>query len=217
MTLVLHRFNVKPGHLDAYLALWPAEVALRQGYGFASHQAYLETHAEPKVTWLYSTPPGRELSDLELGHAEAGLRNDPQWQQLEQAKTPHVFRNLLVRPVEQHYLLKPAPMPNADRTVVMRRYSIVGDWTQFLDIWRKIVPVREKYGFRCLFAVADEPANMFTWAFDYQGNWQEFPQRQRDYYHDPARVELRGVFDFMADYAITPAAVLPTELTTPAR
>ena len=30
-----------------------------------------------------------------------------------------------------------------------------------------------------------------------------------DYYRDPARVELRGVFDFMADYSIHPALQVP--------
>lgn len=46
---------------------------------------------------------------------------------------------------------------------------------------------------------------MFSWAFDFDGEWEEFPAAQRGYYRDPARVELRGVFDFMADYSIHPA------------
>ena len=72
----------------------------------------------------------------------------------------------------------------------------------------RIVPVREQYGFRCLFAVRDEPTDMFTWAFDFAGSWEEFPAAQRPYYHDPARVDLRGVFNFMADYSIHPARQL---------
>ncbi|MFT3833362.1 MAG: hypothetical protein QM711_08585 [Micropruina sp.] len=91
------------------------------------------------------------------------------------------------------------------RTVCMRRYSIVGDWTAFLAIWRRIVLVRERYGFRCLFAVADEPKDQFTWAFDFPGGWDEFTEVQRPYYADPERVALRGVFDYMADYILDPA------------
>lgn len=46
---------------------------------------------------------------------------------------------------------------------------------------------------------------MFSWAFDFDGEWEDFPAAQRGYYRDPARVELQGVFDFMADYSIHPA------------
>ncbi|QIK72549.1 hypothetical protein G7070_10045 [Propioniciclava coleopterorum] len=93
-------------------------------------------------------------------------------------------------------------------TVVMRRYSILG-WPGFLDLWRRVVPLRERHGFRVLFAVSDEPHDLFTWAFDFSGAWEDFPDAQRGYYRDPARVELRGVFDHMADYALHPARPLP--------
>lgn len=195
--LVLHRFSVKPRHLDAYLDILPRAVALRERHGFTSHRLFLETHAEPKLTWLYSHPAP--------GDGEAGLRADPEFAELSEASAPHVFRNALVRPVEAERLTHATPESVAGRIAIMRRYSLVGDWGEFLDIWRRIVEVREAYGFRCLFAVRDQPTDMFTWAFDFAGAFSDFPAAQRDYYRDPARVALRGVFDYMADYVITPA------------
>ena len=54
MTTLLHRFTVKPHHLDPYLGLWAEEVAVRRRHGFEVHRAFVETDAEPKFTWLYS-------------------------------------------------------------------------------------------------------------------------------------------------------------------
>ncbi len=124
---------------------------------------------------------------------------------------PHRFANLLVRRVRVELLTRADPPSPAGRIAIIRRYSIVGDWSDFLAIWRRIVPVRERHGFRCLFAVSDEPASMFTWSFDFAGTWEEFPAAQRGYYRDPARIDLRGVFDHMADYDITPADQLPVD------
>ena len=114
-----------------------------------------------------------------------------------------MFGNLVIRPVRVELLADVAPLP--DRTVCLRRYSIVGDWQEFLAIWRRIVVVRERYGFRCLFAVADQPKDLFTWAFDFEGDWDDFAALQRPYYRDPERIELRRVFDHMADYTLDPA------------
>lgn len=198
MGTLLHRFTVKPGHLDDWLALWPEEVALRRRHGFDVHRGFVETDAEPKVTWLYSHP------DPEA--AEAAVRADPASADLDARKARHVFHNTVVRPVEVEVMTE-----SVDRTptVIMRRYSITGSWDEFLAIWRRIVPLRERHGFPCLFAVADRPKDMFTWAFGFDGAWADFPAAQRPYYHDPERIELRGVFDYMADYAIHPARELP--------
>lgn len=194
---LLHRVSVKPRHEERWRELWDEERALRGEHGFVSHRAFLETLAEPKLTWLYSHP------DPAAGERE--LVADPRWADLARRMAPHRFGNLLVRPVRVEALTRADAASVAGRIAILRRYSIVGGWDAFLDIWRRIVPVRERYGFRCLVAVADEPKDMFTWAFDFAGSWAEFPAAQRDYYHDPARVDLRGVFDHMADYSVGPA------------
>lgn len=196
--MLLHRFTVKPQHLAAYLELWPDEVALRRDYGYRHARAFVETDAEPKFTWLYSHP--------EPERAALALQQDPRAADLRARMAPHVFGNLVVRPVEVELMTEPA----ADLTplAIMRRYAIVGPWPQFLAIWREVAVVRERYGFPCLFAVADRERDMFTWAFAFSGQWADFGPAQRDYYHDPARMALRGVFDYMADYDIHPARQL---------
>ncbi|MGO4956967.1 hypothetical protein ACTQ49_06805 [Luteococcus sp. Sow4_B9] len=203
----LHRFTIKPRHLEQYLPLWRREVEIRRDHGFTTHRAFVETDAEPKLTWLYSHA-------TDSAAAEEACAADPRQQELDELKAPHVFRNHLVRPVDVEYFPTPATpesiagQAGRERIAIMRRYSIVNGWDDFLDVWRRIVPVRERHGFRCLFAVADRPRDMFTWAFDFDGEWADFPAAQRGYYHDPSRVELRGVFDHMADYSIHPAQQL---------
>ena len=198
MTTYLHRFTVKPKHLDAYLPFLEQELALRRQHQISVHRAFAETDAEPKLTLLYSAEPDQL----------AAYQADPQTAALADQARGHVFTNLLVRPVEVEVMTEPTAESVAGRIAIMRRYRIVGSWDGFLAVWRRIVPVREQYGFRCLFAVRDEPTDMFTWAFDFAGSWEEFPAAQRPYYHDPARVDLRGVFNFMADYSIHPARQL---------
>lgn len=193
----LHRFSVKPNHLDQYLEIWPELVALRRRHGYDVIRAFVETDAEPKFTWLYSHPQPA------LG--EAKLAADPTTEALAQQAAPHVFRNVKIRHVHAEALTRKAA---PDQIAVMRRYSIVGDWDEFLDLWRQVVPLREQFGFPCLFAVADFEEHMFTWAFGYDGAWEDFRAAQRDYYHDPARMKLRGIFDYMADYSIHPARQL---------
>lgn len=198
MGTLLHRFTVKPGHLDTWLTIWPDEVTLRRRHGFVVHQGFVETDAEPKVTWLYSHPDPEE--------AEAAVRTDPAFAELAQRKAGHVFGNTTLRPVEVEMMAEPVDL---SRIAIVRRYSITGSWDEFLAIWRRIVPLRERHGFPCLFAVADRPKDMFTWAFGFDGNWEEFPAAQRPYYHDPERIALRGVFDYLVDYAVHPARQLP--------
>lgn len=187
--VLLHRFTVKPRHLDDWLALWPTEAAGLRAAGFVPHRLFVETDAEPKVTLLVSGAGGR----VELPVTQPD------------ALAPHVFRNGVTRSVRCELLTEAAPDSVVSRIAIMRRYAIVGGWPEFLAIWRRIVPVREQYGFRCLFAVSDIPHDLFTWAFDFAGSWEEFPSAQRDYYRDPERVALREVFHHMADYSIHPA------------
>lgn len=195
--MMLNRFTVKPHHLDDFLALWPLEVALRRAAGFGVHRAFVETDAEPKFTWLFSHPDGLA--------ADERLRDDPGAVALRAQLAPHVFRNATLRPVRVETIAEDA---DPAQLAIMRRYSITGSWAEFLDLWRRIVPVRERHGFPCLFAVSDEPRDMFTWAFGFDGDWSEFGSAQEAYYADPERVALRGVFDYMADYDLHPARQL---------
>ncbi len=187
--MLLHRFTVKPRHLDDWLGLWPVEAAGLRDAGFVLHRLFVETDAEPKVSLLLSDARGRD--EVPVAQPEA--------------LAPHVFRNGVTRPVRCELMTEATAASVAGRIAIMRRYAIVGGWEAFLGVWERIVPVREKYGFRCLFAVSDEPHDLFTWAFDFAGSWAEFPEAQRDYYRDPERVALREVFHHMADYSIHPA------------
>lgn len=204
MRTLLHRFTVKPGHLDQWLALWPEEVALRRHHGYTVHRGFVETDAEPKVSWLYTHP--------EPVPAEVAIQADPAFVELTERKSGHVFRNATVRPVDVEVMTEPGDL---SQTAIMRRYSITGCWDEFLLIWRRIVPLRERHGFPCLFAVVDRPKDMFTWAFGFDGDWEDFPAAQQAYYHDPERVALRGVFDYLADYSVHPARQLPLEAPRP--
>ena len=186
--MLLHRFTVRPRHLDDWLALWPAEAESLRTAGFTLHRLFVETDAEPKVTLLASHPSRQTLPVAQPG-----------------ALAPHVFRNAVTRPVRCDLLTTASAATVAGRIAIMRRYAIVGGWEPFLHLWERIVPVRERHGFRCLFAVSDVPHDLFTWAFDFAGTWPEFPDAQRGYYADPERVALREVFHHMADYSIHPA------------
>ncbi|GAA1394407.1 hypothetical protein [Luteococcus peritonei] len=206
--VVLHRYSIKPRHLEQGLELWRREVEIAARHGFTTLRGFVETDAEPKLTWLYSPPSGGDLAQQ-----LAELADDPEQQALAEARQQHVFRNLTIRPVEPELLTRATPESVAGQVVaekiaIMRRYDITGDFDDFLAIWREIVPVRERYGFGCLFAVSDREQGRFTWAFDFDGDFADFPAAQRDYYHDPQRVRLREVFHFMADYSIHPARQL---------
>ena len=196
----LHRFTIKPGHVDQYLPILDQEIALAGEHGFVTHRVFVETNAEPRVSWLYSHP------DPLVGQVR--LAQDERHHDLGEAKQGHVFRNLLVRPVEVEAMTTLEPGDAEGRIAILRRYSIVGDWDDFLGFWRRIAPLRERHGFRVLFAVTDRPRDLFTWAFDFAGTWEEFPTAQAEYYADPERAELRSVFDHMADYLISPARML---------
>ena len=199
----LHRFTVRPRHYDQWHEQFIQAVGLRNSHGFTTHRVFVETDAEPKVTWIYSHP------EPETG--ERQLRDDPRAARIDDQMSPHVFKNLNARPVHVEAMTHAAPgeLEGQDgRIAIMRRYLIVGDWDEFLDLWRQVVPVRERHGFRCLFAVADRPHNMFTWALDFRGRWEDFPAGQREYYRDPDRKALSTVFDYMADYSLHPARMM---------
>ena len=199
----MHRYTVRPKHLDQWHEHFIQAVGLRNKHGFTTHRVFVETDAEPKVTWIYSHP------DHEV--AEQQLKDDPRAARVDEQLSHHVFQNTNVRPVQVERVThaRPGELEGQDgRIAVMRRYDIVGDFDEFIEIWKRIVPVRERHGFRCLFAVSDREKGTFTWALDFHGSWEEFPAGQHDYYHDPERRELSRVFDHMADYSLHPARML---------
>ena len=146
--LVLHRFAIAPSRrLSAAVA-----VSQTRWHGFTAHRVP-ETNAEPKLTWLYSHP------DPEAGNR--AVRADPETVRVEALKAPHVFRNVKIRPVRGEYLTHLDTTVTPHPLAVMRRYSIVGSWSEFLDVWQRIRVVREIYGFGCS-SRSSMNQNMFT-------------------------------------------------------
>src|SRR5438105_8207169 len=69
--------------------------------------------------------------------------------------------------------------------VQLRRYEIKpGEMDAFLDAWRGILPVREKFGFSVVCAFADAEGSEFTWVVRHDG---DFPAAEKDYYASPDR------------------------------
>ncbi|WP_236793393.1 NIPSNAP family protein [Amycolatopsis sp. GM8] len=72
--------------------------------------------------------------------------------------------------------------------VQFRRYVIKpGAMADFLEWWRRIVPVREEHDFSLLFALQLPAVNEFVSAWRYSGPLSE---RERAYYADPRRRAL---------------------------
>ena len=67
-------------------------------------------------------------------------------------------------------------------TVQLRRYLIEpGRMADFLAWFPTIVPVREQYGFRVLFALADREHDTFTWAVALDGDEAAFREVEATY------------------------------------
>ena len=70
-------------------------------------------------------------------------------------------------------------------TVQLRRYAIQeGEMEAFVEWWRTLVPIREKHGFKVLFAMADQQRNEFIWAISHDG---DFAGSESDYLSSPER------------------------------
>ena len=94
--------------------------------------------------------------------------------------------------------------PTPTRDTLLRVYNIKPDgWDQFLEIWRRIVAVRRRYGFEVLFALEDREENVFTWAVSHSGDIDEVAER---YYADPERKTLEIVGDYVTGYKVTRVA-----------
>ena len=67
----------------------------------------------------------------------------------------------------------------------LRRYEIKpGAMDDFLGAWRGVVPIRERYGFRVVFAYVNDEANEFVWAIAHD---DDFAAADTVYYSSPER------------------------------
>jgi hypothetical protein len=73
-------------------------------------------------------------------------------------------------------------------TVQLRRYVFEpGRLPAFLTWFPTVVPVREHFGFRVLFAFADAEHEVFTWAVALDGDEEHFREVERTYMDSPER------------------------------
>lgn len=88
----------------------------------------------------------------------------------------------------------------------LKRYNIKPDgWGEFFEVWRRIVAVRKRMGFKVLFALADKEKNVFTWAVSHD----DFDAAAKRYYEDPERIELEIVANWVDGYEITRVEQIP--------
>lgn len=216
--LILSRTNIIPGHEDAYVQSWEHEIAVRQKHGFSLQGAFIEigqgvtidvpnfksipTGAERFLTCLY-------LCEGDVEEANKSLSADKEAEDIILAARAHEVQDAEVSRVTsraEKLMATAAP----EQMIIMRRYNIRNDWDEFIDVWKKIVPVREQHGFKLLFAVEDKPQRVFSWAFTYEGDsFSEFMKKgQKAYYDDPRRVELETVNNYLDEIRLSPCRQL---------
>lgn len=75
----------------------------------------------------------------------------------------------------------------SEPTIQLRRYTVQpGRMDDFISWWHSIVGPREKYGFRVVFAYADDENNQFVWAVAHDG---DFDGAEAEYMASPERAE----------------------------
>ena len=80
-------------------------------------------------------------------------------------------------------------------TVQLRRYVMEPGRLEDLVAWfPAIVPVREQFGFRVLFALADREREVFTWAVALDGDEQHFREVEAVYDDSAERAEAFTTF-----------------------
>ena len=80
-------------------------------------------------------------------------------------------------------------------TVPLRRYVLEpGRLADFLAWFPTVVPVREQYGFRVLFALADHGHETFTWAVAHDGDEADFLEVEAEYNASPERARAFETF-----------------------
>jgi hypothetical protein len=80
-------------------------------------------------------------------------------------------------------------------TVQLRRYVMEPGRLADLVAWfPALVPTREQYGFRVLFALADEERETFTWAVAADGDEAAFLAAEAGYNGSPERARVFETF-----------------------
>jgi hypothetical protein len=80
-------------------------------------------------------------------------------------------------------------------TVQLRRYEFEpGRLADFLPWFPGLAPVRERFGFRLLFALADHERETFTWAVAHDGDEAAFTAAEQAYNESPERAEVFATF-----------------------
>ena len=80
-------------------------------------------------------------------------------------------------------------------TVQLRRYVLEpGRMADFLAWFPSVVPVREQFGFRVLFALAEHEHNTFTWAVAHDGDEADFLEVEAEYNASPERARAFETF-----------------------
>ena len=80
-------------------------------------------------------------------------------------------------------------------TVQLRRYEIEpGRMADFLAWFPAVLPVREQFGFRVLFALAEQEHNTFTWAVAHDGDEADFLEVETEYKASPERARAFETF-----------------------
>jgi hypothetical protein len=116
-------------------------------------------------------------------------------------------------PVELQGTLSAPPRLHQDggmETVQLRHYVLEpGRMADFLAWFPTLLPVREQFGFRVLFALAEHEHETFTWAVAYDGDEAEFLAVEETYKNSPERTKVFETFpDCIASHEIgfaTPA------------
>ena len=80
-------------------------------------------------------------------------------------------------------------------TVQLRRYRLEpGRMGDFLAWFPSVLPVREQFGFRVVFAYADHALDTFTWAVAHDGDEAEFIATEAVYNASPERAAVFETF-----------------------
>ena len=80
-------------------------------------------------------------------------------------------------------------------TVQLRRYQLEpGRMADFLAWFPTLLPAREQFGFRVLFALADREHETFTWAVAHEGDEAAFRAAEKTYQASAERAEAFRTF-----------------------